>query len=214
MTRVDHLRQDYERGAFSRSDLESRPYDQFESWLKAALDSEEAEPTAMTLATVDSEGVPSARIVLLKGHSERGLVFYTNYRSSKARALTQTRRAALCFLWKSLERQVRVEGSVERATAEESDAYFVSRPRGSQIGAWASPQSEGVESREALEVRVREVEERFPEGAPIVRPDFWGGFRVLPERWEFWQGRKSRLHDRFEYRADGDGAWSVRRLAP
>lgn len=213
MTRVDHLRQDYGRGAFSRSDLRADPYEQFLMWLQGALDSDEPEPTAMTVATVDARGLPSARIVLLKGHSESGLVFYTNYTSSKARALEESGRAALCFFWKSLERQVRVEGTVARVSSEESDAYFASRPRGSRIGAWASPQSESVDNREALEARVRAIEDRFPDDREIARPDFWGGFRVRPERWEFWQGRTSRLHDRFEYVPDAEG-WAVRRLGP
>ena len=213
MTRVDHLRQDYERHSLSRSDLLEDPYDLFSGWLAFALASEQPEPTAMNLATVSDAGLPSSRIVLLKGHDPKGLVFYTNHRSRKAIELEQTGVAALCFFWQSLERQVRVEGTTERISPDDSDEYFNSRPLGSRIGAWASPQSRAVSDRAELEGRVRDFEARYPDGEGLVRPEFWGGYRLVPQMWEFWQGRKSRLHDRFCYRKDG-AAWLVDRLGP
>ncbi len=210
--RVDDIRKDYEQRSLRREGLPDNPYAQFQQWLEAVFASAQLEPTAMVLATVGEGGMPSARVVLLKGHDEDGLLFYTNYTSRKARELERGGLASLCFFWGALERQVRVEGAVERATAEESDSYFSSRPRGSQVGAWASPQSVAVSGREALDERVTEIERRF-DGQDVPRPDFWGGYRLRPRRWEFWQGRRSRLHDRFVYTCE-DGLWRLERLGP
>ena len=173
------------------------------------------EPTAFSLATVDENGMPSVRIVLLKAVDERGFAFYTNYESRKGRELLATRRAALCFHWQLMETQVRVEGSVEPVTNEEADAYFASRLRGSQIGAWASIQSRPMETPDALDVRIAEVEKRF-EGKPVTRPPHWSGFRVLPERIEFWRNMPSRLHVRHVYTRDSGaaGGWAARQLFP
>jgi pyridoxamine 5'-phosphate oxidase len=174
------------------------------------------EPTAMALATCGHDGRPSVRMVLLKGHDERGFVFYTNLASRKGRELETTPYAALCFFWQPLEVQVRVEGSVQPVSAAEADAYYASRARGSRIGAWASQQSARLPSRTELEDRVREVEERYPDDADIPRPPFWSGFRVVPDRIEFWQGRPSRLHERDVYTRDADapGGWRVGQLYP
>jgi pyridoxamine 5'-phosphate oxidase len=166
----------------------------------------------VTLATVDADGRPSARVVLIRGADERGFVFHTNYNSRKGRELDATKRAALCFYWPSLDEQIRVEGNVERLPPEESDAYFSSRPRGSQLGAWASNQSEVLASRETLEEEYREIERRF-DGLPVPRPPFWGGFRLAPSRFEFWYGRPDRLHDRVLYTRHGD-LWRIERLYP
>lgn len=174
--------------------------------------SEPTDATAMTLATVDSAGQPSARVVLLKGIDERGFVFFTNYTSRKAKDLAENPRAALCIHWAQAAEQVRVEGRVERVSDAESDAYFATRPRGSQIGAWASKQSAPLASRAELLSRVREIEARF-EGQPVPRPEFWGGYRLVPERVELWYGQESRLHDRIVYVRQGDG-WRVERLYP
>jgi len=171
-----------------------------------------ADPAAMTLATTSAALEPSARLVLLRDVTPRGFQFFTNYASRKARDLDTTGRAALCFHWFWLEEQVRVEGAVERATSEESDAYFASRPRGSQLGAWASRQGEPLASRAALEARYREIERRY-EGHPVARPPFWGGFTVVPDVIEFWRAGEYRLHDRLQYRRQGD-AWTARRLYP
>ena len=197
--------------ALDRNDLDPDPIRQFATWFRPVL-AREVDATAMTLATADQDGRPSARIVLLKDFDDRGFVFYTNYDSPKARALAENPRAALVFHWPDRERQVCVGGAVARVSDEESNAYFLTRPRESQLGAWASPQSEGIESREALERHVAEVERRFT-GREVPRPPNWGGFRLAPEVVEFWQGRSSRLHDRFRYRKDGS-RWVIERLAP
>jgi len=188
------------------------PLREFARRLALAAEREPESGTAMTLATIDDDGTPSARIVLLKNVDARGFVFYTNYGSRKARALEATGRTALCFFWPSLAQQVRVEGTVERLGAVESDAYFATRPRGSQTGAWASRQSATLRDRADLEQRLAEVEERFA-GGPIPRPPFWGGFLVRPESVEFWEGEANRLHVRRRYERDGDG-WTSRGLYP
>jgi pyridoxamine 5'-phosphate oxidase len=188
------------------------PFELFGSWFAAAAAAEILLPEAVTLATATPDGVPSARMVLLKGVDERGFVFYTNYESSKARDLDANPRAALCFHWPSLQRQVRVSGSVQRVGEEESRAYFATRPRGSRIGAWASQQSRTLLDREELTARVREYEERFA-GGEVPLPPFWGGYLVVPERIEFWQGRTNRLHDRLVF-TRARGGWTTERLYP
>jgi pyridoxamine 5'-phosphate oxidase len=206
------LRQDYTRAGLTEHDADPDPFRFFQRWFDEALAAAVREPNAMTLATVDGDGQPAARIVLLKGLDERGFVFYTNYESRKGEELAVRPRAALVFWWQELERQVRVEGAVEKVTDEESDAYFASRPRGSRLGAWASNQSRPIPDRATLEQSLGEVEAAYPEGE-VPRPPQWGGYRVVPTLLEFWQGRASRLHDRLEY-APGPEGWTVRRLAP
>ena len=208
---VADLRESYERGALDRADLPADPFALFDAWFEAARASGTPEPNAMTLSTVSAEGAPSARVVLLKG-VDRGFVFYTNRESRKGRELDAAGVAALTFWWPPLERQVRIEGTAERIADAASDAYFRSRPRGSRLGAWASPQSEAIPDRSVLDARLAEATERFADG-DVERPPFWGGYRVVPSAVEFWQGRPSRLHDRFLYRREGD-AWTVGRLAP
>ena len=210
---VADVRREYERAGLSEEDLAADPVEQFQLWLDQAMAAEPREFTAMTLATADGAGRPSARIVLLKGFDERGFVFFTNYESDKARELAENPRAALVFYWAALDRQVRVEGTVEKTSREESAAYFESRPRGSRLGAWASPQSRPVGGRQEIERLLEEVAGRFADGDVPV-PDFWGGFRVRHETVEFWQGRPSRLHDRLRYARRPEGGWRIERLAP
>jgi pyridoxamine 5'-phosphate oxidase len=188
------------------------PFPLFDEWYREARQAGLYLPEAMTLATADEDGVPSARLVLLKGHDERGFVFFSNYESRKAGELAVNPRAALAIHWPILQRQVRIEGTVERITPEESFEYFRTRPRGSRIGAWASPQSRVIPDRSELETRVAEFDARFP-GDDVPLPPYWGGYRVRPQRIEFWQGRASRLHDRFRFSRKVDG-WAVDRLAP
>jgi pyridoxamine 5'-phosphate oxidase len=209
---VHDLRKEYTRNGLTESVADADPVEQFRKWFEEALAADLHEPNAMTLATATSGGRPSARIVLLKGFDERGFVFYTNYEGRKARELEDNPYCALVFYWGELERQVRVEGRASRIPKEESDAYFDSRPRGSRLGAWVSEQSRTIESREALEDRLRELEERYG-GAEIPRPPFWGGYRVEPDSVEFWQGRENRLHDRLIYRRSERG-WKIERLQP
>lgn len=214
---IADLRQTYRRATLDEADIDADPTVQFRRWLDEAVAAKVLEPTAMTLATVADDGRPAARIVLLKG-LERGFVWFTNYDSRKGRELAGHAAAALCFFWPELERQVRVEGRVEKADATESDRYFASRPLGSRIGARASPQSEVVASRAALEDResaeyARLGLARDAQDADIPRPAQWGGYRLVADRIEFWQGRPSRLHDRLVYARDGD-TWTVSRLAP
>ncbi len=191
------------------------PFAQFAQWYMAAVDATDDRAAAMTVATASADGRPSARVVLLRGVDERGFVFYTNYESRKAADLEQNPRAALLFYWPQLDRQVRIEGSVQQVADDESDAYFASRPRGHRIGAWASPQSWPIANRAELESRLAAVEESFADsGDAVPRPPFWGGYRVVPEAFEFWVNRTDRLHDRVRYTRAVDGSWSRDRLAP
>ncbi len=229
------FREDYRRGALDRAGLDANPISQFESWFRAATGERSqsrwrkigialyklwstvgnhrpADINAMTLATVDQDGKPSTRTVLLKSVDERGFIFFTNYDSRKGRDLAANPNAALTFFWSDLERQICVAGTVTKLPVAESAAYFKSRPRGSRIGAWASNQSEIVPDRAALEAKWRELEAKFPSDVPL--PPNWGGFVLKPERIEFWQGRPSRLHDRFVYLRQSEGEWKIERLAP
>ncbi len=208
---IADLRKNYGRSELDETASRGDPLEQFGLWFKQALDAEVPEPNAMTLATVGPTGRPSSRIVLIKGFDERGLVWYTNYESRKGRELAGNPYAALQFHWVELERVVRVEGRVERTSGEESDAYYQTRPLDSRLGAWASPQSEVIASRATLVANAAKAAARFTFAPP--RPPHWGGYRLVPDTWEFWQGRKSRLHDRLRYRLD-NGAWLRERLAP
>jgi len=209
------LRKNYSLGALSEADVDPDPIRQFEVWFDQALQSQLPEPNAMTLATVDTDGRPSARIVLIKGVDARGFTFFTNYDSHKGRDLAHNPQASLLFHWIELERQIRIEGRVAKTSAAESDAYFASRPPSSRIGAWASEQSRVIASRATIETREAEFVAKFGNNPP--RPPQWGGYRLVPDRIEFWQGRPSRLHDRIRYvRAEADAAlpWQIERLAP
>ncbi len=207
------LRPEHARGALNEAEVHSNPFEQFRIWLAAAHESGMFQPNAMTLSTVTSDGAPDGRVVLLKGFDERGLVFYTHRESHKGQQLAANPRAALTFWWDTLERQVRVRGSVEWTSDEESDRYFDGRPRGSQLAAVVSPQSEVVADRAMLERALTALDART-EGAAPSRPPMWGGYRVVPTEFEFWQGRPNRLHDRIRYRRGNDGAWICERLAP
>lgn len=206
------LRREYKLAALSETDVDADPIVQFERWFQTARDVDCLEPNAMTLATCTPDAYPSARVVLLKGVDSRGFVFFTDYRSRKGQELTDNPHASLCFFWPELERQVRVGGAVERVSRDESLAYFTSRPRGSRVGAWVSHQSQEIASRSVLEADEATMTERFAEGE-VPLPEHWGGFRVIPEEIEFWQGRESRLHDRIRYRRLA-GQWQRARLSP
>jgi len=205
------LRKSYEREKLEEADVAQDPLEQFTRWMQQAIDAQIPEPNAMTLATVSKENRPSTRPVLIKGCDGRGIVWYTNYESRKARQISMNPWASLQFHWVELERVVRIEGKVEKVSAEESEAYYRSRPLDSRIAAWASPQSEVIADRKALEKRVEEFKQKYGENPPL--PPNWGGLRLVPERWEFWQGRKNRLHDRIVYRRE-KGNWLRERLAP
>ena len=207
------IRKDYQMQSLLETGVADDPFVQFDSWWDDAVKSELNEINAMTLATASATGMPSARIVLLKSVSEAGFVFFTNYNSQKGKELEENPRACLVFFWKELERQIRITGSVEKVSAEESDEYFNSRPEGSRIGAWASPQSSVIESREIIEINLANYARQFAKGE-IARPPHWGGYIVIPSVIEFWQGRPNRLHDRIQYSKITDGSWKIERLAP
>jgi pyridoxamine 5'-phosphate oxidase len=212
MSDISGIRREYDHGALSRDDLDPDPIRQFERWFDDARAADLAEPNAMSLATAGEDGQPTARTVLLKYFDSSGFVFFTNTESSKARQIDANAKVGLLFYWQPLERQIIIRGEAERISARESLAYFMKRPRGSQLGAWVSDQSRVITSRKALEMKLDEMKRRFGEGR-IPLPGFWGGYRVVPGAMEFWQGRTNRLHDRFLY-LRGDGGWQIDRLAP
>lgn len=210
---IADLRREYALARLDEADVSDDPMVEFARWFAEAQEARVLEPNAMTLATVGGDGAPAARIVLLKGFDDRGFVFFTDYRSSKAADLDANPRAALVFYWGELERQVRITGTVTRTSAEESAEYFARRPVGSRLGAWASHQSRVIPARAALEASLREVEARYG-GGDVPLPPYWGGFRVMPDSIELWQGRPNRLHDRIRYRRQAGGRWAVERLSP
>ncbi len=213
MESIADIRKDYMLQTLLEQDMAPDPYQQFGRWWADALKSDISEVNAMTLATASLQGIPDARIVLLKEYTEKGFVFFTNYESDKGVQLKENPNACLVFFWKELERQVRITGSVEKISAEDSDAYFYSRPVESRVGAWASPQSTVIAGRHIIEENVIKLKQEF-EGKPVSRPPHWGGYIVMPHAIEFWQGRPSRLHDRFQYKIQDGGGWSLNRLAP
>ena len=209
---IADLRRDYTRDGLTESQAPNEPYALFSTWFAQAVEIESTEANAMMLASVDAQGQPHLRTLLLKGFDERGFVFFTNYQSAKGEQLAAQPLAAMTFWWHDLERQVRIEGQIERVSSEESDVYFHSRPAGSRLGAWASPQSQVIAGREVLEDRLQALEVQYAEEQP-PRPPHWGGYRLVPSLIEFWQGRSSRLHDRLRYRLES-GQWVRERLAP
>jgi len=211
---IADLRQNYTLAGLEKADVDAEPIKQFDLWFGQALEADLIEPNAMTLATATPDGKPTARIVLLKGVSDRGFVFYTNYESQKGQQLIANPHAALVFLWQKLERQVRIEGKVEKLSSEESAEYFHSRPKASQLGAWTSDQSRVIPNREVLEKKQAQLQEQYSGDTEVPLPTHWGGFRVVPSRLEFWQGRPSRLHDRLVYDLQADGSWTINRLSP
>lgn len=213
MQNIADIRKDYRKKSLLETDVNANPFIQFSEWWKEAENSELDEVNAMTLATAAADGMPSARIVLLKGFNEDGFVFFTNYNSSKGAELAANPRASLVFFWAPLERQVCIEGMVEKVSAGESDDYFYSRPLESRVGAWCSPQSTVIASRELIEENVKKYSSQFSDGN-VPRPPHWGGYRVRPLRIEFWQGRPGRLHDRILYSLQPDASWKIERLAP
>ncbi len=212
-TITQNLRLDYKAATLLENDVDKNPIIQFEKWFKQAIDAQILEPNAMTLATASPNGVPQARIVLLKEFDAQGFVFYSNYDSQKGKTLLQNPYAALVFFWGDVERQIRIEGVVERVADEQSATYFKTRPWGSKLGAWVSPQSSVIAGRDFLEDRLKQLEKQYADG-DVPKPEHWGGFRVIPHKIEFWQGRRNRLHDRLVYTHQKDGSWTIARLAP
>ncbi len=212
-SQIADIRKDYKLQSLSEKDVEANAFKQFDKWWKEAINSKIGEVNAMTLATSASDGIPSARIVLLKGYDEHGFVFFTNYESYKGKQLEENPRACLVFFWKELERQIRITGIVVKTTAVESDDYFNSRPEGNRLGALVSPQSNVIANREWLDAQQKKYLQTLSAN-PVHRPDYWGGYRVKPITIEFWQGRPDRLHDRLQYTVQDDGSWKIERLAP
>ena len=213
MDKIADIRKDYRLKNFSEADAAADAIQQFTAWWNDAVASEIDEVNALTLATATKDGKPSARIVLLKGYDDNGFVFFTNYKSHKGEELAQNPQACMVFFWKELERQVKIEGLIEKVSEKESDEYYFSRPIGSQVGAWCSPQSSVISSRNVIEENVKKYEAQFA-NTPITRPSHWGGYRLKPQLVEFWQGRPSRLHDRLQYTLQTAGSWKIERLAP
>ena len=213
MLDLQDMRRDYKRSELDESSVNPSPFVQFEQWFDEVRRAELPEPNAMLLATANAQGMPNIRAVLLKIFDERGFVFFTNYNSDKAREIEQNPNVAAEFLWLDLERQVRILGRCEKISKTESLSYFLKRSRGSQIGAWVSDQSSVISSRKFLAMQIEKVKEKFQKGE-VPLPDFWGGYRIIPQKIEFWQGRESRLHDRILYTKESDGVWSISRLAP
>jgi len=211
---IADLRKEYEGPTLELSDVSGDPIKQFETWFREAQNNDIQEPNVMTLATSTNEGKPSARIVLLKGVEENGFLFFTNYGSRKGTELAENPNAALVFCWLEMARQIRIEGFVQKISAEDSKSYFQSRPKGSQIGAWASPQSTIINDREILENKADELAKEFADAEKLPLPEFWGGYLLIPTMIEFWQGRINRLHDRIIYTKQNDGTWTIERLAP
>jgi pyridoxamine 5'-phosphate oxidase len=210
---IAQLREDFIKGELNEKDIAPNPFQQFEKWMKEAVEANVLETQAMQLATVNRQGFPSSRTVYLREYNNHQFIFYTNFESRKGNELAENNRAACLFFWPELERQIRIEGSIKKASDKVSDAYFNARPRESQISAWASPQSQLLKSRGELEERIAMLEKQF-EGKPIPRPDFWGGYVLTAHYYEFWQGRKSRRHDRLVYEQDAQYNWQIQRLAP
>jgi pyridoxamine 5'-phosphate oxidase len=213
MDTIAGIRKDYKLKSFTETDANADAIKQFTAWWDDAVKSEIDEVNAFTFATATKDGNPSARIVLLKGFDKKGFVFFTNYKSHKGKILAENPNACMVFFWKELERQIRIEGIIEKVSAKESDEYFFSRPVASQVGAWASPQSEVISNRSVIEENVKKYEEQFAT-SPITKPPHWGGYRLKPQLIEFWQGRPSRLHDRLQYTLQPNGEWKIERLAP
>jgi len=210
---IADIRRDYKRESLSEADTDSNPFQQFKKWWDEAVKSDIDEVNAMTVATATATGIPSSRILLLKGYDQQGFVFFTNYQSAKGKEIEQNPHVALLFFWKELERQIRITGTIEKISAKESDIYFQSRPIGSRIGAWSSPQSSVIEDRKVIEDNFIKYEAQF-EATGVPRPPHWGGYIVKPTVMEFWQGRSSRLHDRIQYTLTGHQTWNRERLAP